>query len=161
MNAIELLEGQHRQVEDLFDQLREAETPREKERLFTELADKLAVHTTIEERHFYPSVKSKETEAILAESVEEHLTAKRILSDLLDIDASDDSFDPRIKMLREEVSHHVEEEETELFPEVRKLMSEEELEAIGQEMTATQEELLAEGNPRDHVPSETSGPAPL
>jgi hemerythrin superfamily protein len=159
MNAIDLLEGQHRQVEDLFDQLREAETPLEKERLFTELADKLAVHSTIEERHFYPSVKDKETEAILVESVEEHLSIKRILADLLDLDPSDDSFDPRIKMLREEVVHHLEGEEGELFPEVRKLMSEEELEAIGQDMAATQEELIAEGNPREHVPSETSAPA--
>src|SRR3954451_25396658 len=123
MNAIDMLEEQHREVEDLFDQLREAETPKEKERLFTEVADKLAIHATIEERHFYPSVKAKETEALLLESVEEHLPVKRILADLMETDAGDDSFDPRIKLLREEVSHHVEEEETELFPEVRKLMS--------------------------------------
>src|SRR5205085_623906 len=104
MNAIELLEGQHRQVEDLFEQMKEAETAREKERLFTDIADKLAVHATIEERHFYPAVKAKETEAILRESVEEHLTVKRTLADLLDMDAGDESFDAKIKILEEEVS---------------------------------------------------------
>src|SRR6185369_7360153 len=108
MNAIELLEGQHREVEDLFEQMKEAETDKEKERLFTDIADKLAVHATIEERHFYPSVKAKDTESILLESVEEHLTIKRTLAHLLDMDAGDEAFDAKIKVLEEEVSHHVE-----------------------------------------------------
>jgi len=154
INAIDLLEGQHREVEKLFAKLEKANGDA-KERLFTEIADKLAIHATIEERHFYPAVKEKRTEDILLESLEEHLGIKRVLADLLAIEVDDETFDAKAKVLKEQVEHHVEEEEDDLFPKVKKLLDEETLIAIAQQMTATQEELLAQGAPRKAVPSET------
>ena len=154
LDAIDLLEAQHREMEDLFERLENASGDR-KQRVFTEIADKLAIHATIEERDFYPTVKAKRTEAILLESLEEHLGIKRVLADLLAIDVADETFDAKAKVLKEQVEHHVEEEEADLFPKVRKILDDETLIALAQQMTATQEELVADGSPREAVPSET------
>jgi hemerythrin superfamily protein len=160
IDAIELLEQQHREVEELFEELEETSGVR-KRRQFLEIADKLAVHATIEERDFYPAVRATKTEAILLESLEEHLGIKRVLADLLAVDVDDDTFDAKVKVLKEQVEHHVEEEEDELFPKVRQLLDKEMLIAIAQQMIATQEELIAEGMPRAAVPSETKHAAEL
>src|SRR5437868_428211 len=132
MNAIDLLESQHRDVEDLFSEIEEAKNADAKTELFEQLADSLATHAAIEEHHFYPAVRAKRTEDILLESLEEHLGIKRILADLMKTDASDETFDAKIKVLKEQVEHHVEEEEGELFPKVKKLLSAEELDALAQ-----------------------------
>jgi hypothetical protein len=161
MNAIEMLEAQHREVEELFAELENAPSTREKDELFLRIADKLAIHAAIEEHQFYPSVKAKRTEDILLESLEEHLAIKRVLADLLETDASDESFRAKIKVLKEEVQHHVGEEEDELFPKVRKILSNAELTMIAEEMLAEQEELEEAGEPRNAIPSETSHAAPV
>jgi len=161
MDAIELLESQHRKVEDLFSKIESADDLSEKEALFNQLADDLAIHTSIEEHQFYPAVKARQTEDLLLESVEEHLGIKRALADLLEIDAADKTFDAKIKVLKELVAHHAEEEEDELFPKVRKLLDDDILEALGQEMTAAQVELEEKGSPREAVPSEIEVPAAI
>src|SRR3954466_6506700 len=71
MNAIEMLEEQHRDVEDLFEEIEEAEGA-EKQEVFAEIADQLVIHSAIEEKHFYPAVKARQTEDLLRESLEEH-----------------------------------------------------------------------------------------
>jgi iron-sulfur cluster repair protein YtfE (RIC family) len=81
--------------------------------------------------------------------------------DLLAVDVDDATFDAKVKVLKEQVEHHVAEEERELFPKVRRLMDEPALIAIAQQMIATQEELIAEGEPRQAVPSETKHAAEL
>jgi hemerythrin superfamily protein len=161
MSAIDLLESQHREVEKLFQKIEKASKGEEKMRLFEEIADKLAVHAAIEEHHFYPAVKEKRTEDILLESVEEHLVIKRTIADLLKLDVGDVQFDPKIKVLKEEVQHHVGEEENDLFPKVKKIMSADELAALEQEMVAEQDELEEEGNPRESIPDETGEAAPV
>src|ERR1700710_2242763 len=124
MNAIDRLESQHSEVADLFSQIEDAGDDADlKGDLFEEIADKLAIHAAIEEHHFYPAVKANRTEDILLEAVEEHLTIKRTLADLLKIDADDKTFDAKIKVLKEEVEHHVEEEESDLFPKVKKILT--------------------------------------
>jgi len=161
MSAIDLLESQHREVEKLFQKIEKASKGEEKMRLFEEIADKLAIHAAIEEHHFYPAVKEKRTEDILLESVEEHLVIKRTIADLLKLDVGDVQFDPKIKVLKEEVQHHVGEEENDLFPKVKKIMSADELAALEQEMVAEQDELEEEGNPRESIPDETGEAAPV
>jgi len=161
MDAIEMLMSQHKEVDGLFAEIEAATSDNVKARLFEQLADKLAVHATIEEKHFYPAVKAKRTEDILLESLEEHLGIKRVLADLLAVEATDDTFDAKLKVLKEQVEHHVEEEQTDLFPKVKKLLDSETLMAIAQEMTATQEELLEAGEPRNAVPGETASPAEI
>jgi hemerythrin superfamily protein len=160
-NALDMLESQHREVEDLFEKLEKADRGERKQKLFTQIADKLAVHASIEEVAFYPAVKAKRTEDILLESLEEHLGIKRVLSDLIDLDADDETFDAKAKVLQEQVEHHVEEEEGDLFPKVKKIFDEETLVAIAQQMAELQEELLAKGNPRLAVPGQTDEAAPL
>jgi hemerythrin superfamily protein len=162
MNAIDLLESQHSEVADLFSQIEDAGDDADlKGDLFEELADKLAVHAAIEEHHFYPAVKAKRTEDILLEALEEHLQIKRSLADLLETDPSDETFDAKMKVLQEEVEHHVEEEESDLFPKVRKLFDKEQLEAIGQEMSAEQAELEEKGQPHKMIPAETEHAATI
>lgn len=153
MDAIEMLKAQHRQVEQLFKQCQEA-SGSAKRRLFLELADMLAVHAAIEEQHFYPAVKAQRTKEILAESLEEHLAMKRTLSDMLRTEVTDPTFDAKLKVLEEEVTHHVGEEESDLFPKVKRLLNADQLEGIGQEMTATAVELV-DAEPRNQVPEET------
>jgi len=161
MNAIKMLKRQHREVEALFKQLEKARSARPRQKAFYEIADKLAVHAAIEEQHFYPSVNRRTTEELLLESVEEHLGIKRVIADLLDLEANDPTFEAKAKVLKDLVAHHVEEEEETLFPKVEKLVKAEELDAIGEEMASTMEDLLESGNPRDAVPSETEHAATL
>jgi len=161
MNAIDLLKSQHREVSKLFSKIEKTEDASDKSELFNEIADKLAVHAAIEEHHFYPAVKAKRTEDILLESLEEHLGIKRVIADLMEVDAEDETFDAKVKVLKEQVEHHVEEEESDLFPKVKRLFDKDQLEAMGQEMSAEQAELEAEGEPRRSVPSETGHPASI
>lgn len=148
MNAIDLLESQHREVEDLFAELAQAEDVELKAAAFDELADKLAIHSSLEEHQFYPAVKAKQTEVVLLESLQEHVTIERLLADLLETDVEDDRFDAQMHALRRAVERHVMEEEGELFPEVRRLFTESRLQEIGQAMTAEEDELMGQGAPR-------------
>lgn len=161
MNATDLLESQHREVEDLFEKIASADDDDDKEALFDELADNLAIHAAIEEHQFYPAVMSRRTEDILLESLEEHLAVKRVLADLLDTAVGDPTFNAKMKLLKETVSHHVREEENDLFPKVKNIFDEEELEALGDDMEAEQEQLLSEGEPRKLVPQETGHAASI
>ena len=160
MNAIDLLKSQHRDVERLFSKIDNARGAKSKQTIFETLADSLAAHATIEEHQFYPAVRAKRTEDILLESLEEHLGIKRVLADLLKISADDETFDAKIKVLKEQVEHHVDEEETDLFPKVKKILDKAELEALGETMSAEFKKLEA-GRPRDAVPSETKQAASL
>lgn len=161
MNAVKMLKQQHREVEKLFKEFEKAKAAGPKRKAFDQIADALAVHAAIEERHFYPGVKQKQTEEILFESVEEHLEIKRTIANLMALETIDETFEAKVKVLQEDVEHHVEEEEQELFPMVEKLLDAETLEALGAEMEETQDELVSEGNPRDAVPDEIEVAAPI
>src|SRR5262245_43153580 len=109
MHAIEMLKHQHREVEALFNQMHKATSATARRTLCERIGDALAVHAAIEERHFYPSVKENTTEEILLESVEEHLAIKRVLADLLQTDAGDETFTAKCKVLEDEVERHIDE----------------------------------------------------
>lgn len=160
MGAIEMLKTQHREVEKLFTKFEALGESAEKgkQRVFNEIADALAMHASIEEKHFYPAVKAKRTEDILLEALEEHLSVKRIIADLLELEPSDETFDAKVKVLKEQVEHHVEEEESDLFPKVKKILSAAELTGLEQQMEKTMQ-ALEKGEPRNAVSRET-GAAP-
>jgi len=101
------------------------------------------------------------TEELLEEAVEEHLSIKRLIADLLEMDPAEAQFDAKIAVLKEQVEHHVEEEEGDLFPKVRKLLSADELEDLGVVMEDLAEELKEGGAPRAAVPAETGEAASL
>ena len=160
MDAIELLKTQHQEVKGLFKRIEKAEED-EKQDLFEQLADALAVHAAIEEKHFYPATKNARTEELLQEAVEEHLSAKRLIADLMEMSPEEPQFDAKVTVLQEQIEHHVGEEEKELFPKVRKMLGKEELEDLGVVMEDMAEELKASGSPRESVPAETGSAAPL
>jgi len=161
IDVLELLAEQHQEVDELFEAIENGDG--DKETLFQELADKLAAHSTIEERIFYPSVMAEDTEEQLHEAVEEHLSVKRLIADLLSLDpeADADEFDAKISVLKEQVSHHAhEEEEKKLFAKLRKSLSMDERAALGNECLALFEELIPM-EPRRNVPAETAEAAAL
>jgi hemerythrin superfamily protein len=159
MIATDMLKKQHREVSGLFKEFEKAKTAAARRKIFEQIADALAIHASIEEKHFYPAVKKQATEDMLLEAVEEHLGIKRVIADLLKTDANDESFQAKAKVLKEEVEHHVGEEEDELFPKVEKLFDDDRLEEIAAAMQETADELASEGEPRLAVPSETEEPA--
>ena len=161
MKATKFLGQQHREVEALFKQLDKAKSAEPRRMLFDKIADALAIHAAIEERHFYPALQDEVTDGTLLESLEEHLAIKRVIADLLGLEGDDPTFLAKVKVLKDEIEHHVEEEETGLFPKVERLFDEETLEALAEEMEETANELREDGNPRAAVLSETAYAAPL
>jgi hemerythrin-like domain-containing protein len=160
MDAINLLKEQHQEVKELFEQLEQTKDDDEKQALFQELADNLAAHATIEEKIFYPAAYAKKTKELLTEAVEEHLAMKRLIADLLGMLPDHENFDAKIKVLKEQVEHHVEEEEGKLFKAVRQELSAEELKKLGVEMNELFDEEMA-GGPSEAVPAQTEEAAPL
>lgn len=161
MNAIDLLTRQHRELETGMKRLADAGMPAFDPRGFAAAADELTVHISSEEQVFYPAVKARRTEDILLESLEEHLSLKRLLADLLALDPQETTFEPKFKVLREQMEHHHKEEEDNLFPKVRKLLDETALRRLGEEMLALQQGLQREGSPREAVGEQTDQAATL
>jgi hemerythrin-like domain-containing protein len=163
MNAIDLLKQQHRDVEDLFEEFEGAGEGAKKtrERLCREISDQLAVHAEVEEKLFYPEAKQENTEELLRESVEEHLQIKRMIADVLEGGPEDEQFEAKMTVLKEEVEHHVKEEEEELFPKVKKACSKEELDDLGTRMQEMARQLEAEGEPSAKIPGQTDAPSQI
>ena len=160
LDATKLLKNQHDEVKALFSRFEKADDDARRQELFEEIADALAAHSEIEEKIFYPSVYVGPLKEKLDEAVEEHLAAKRVIADLLKLEPDDKEFDAKMKLLQEEIEHHVEEEEGELFPKVRKNFDSAELETMGQQM-AEMFAQLEKKEPRLSVPSQTGHAAPL
>jgi len=133
---------------------------RTRARLFPEAADALTAHVTVEEKHFYPAVRAHQTEGILLESLEEHLSLKRLLADLLALDVSEPAWEAKLHVLEEQLEHHHKEEETHLFPQVEKTFSRDELRELGDAMSRELEALRA-ARPAQRVYGETREAAPL
>jgi hemerythrin superfamily protein len=160
MNATDLLKKQHEEVQQLFQEFEQAEDEEGKRLAFEQIADALAAHATIEEKLFYPAVYMGDLKDDLQEAVEEHLSVKRVIADLLEMNVEEEEFDAKMIVLKEQVEHHVEEEESELFPKVRRNFESQELEALGAEMEAMFNE-LKEQEPREETPNQVERAAPL
>jgi hemerythrin superfamily protein len=161
MNAVDLLIEQHHQIESRMKQLLGAERPADRAALFAQVGDHLTVHIASEEQVFYPAVKAARTEDVLLESLEEHLSLKRLLADLVALDVDDKTFEPKFEVLKEQTEHHHREEEDDLFPKVRRMLDEPRLDALGDEMMLLQKTLRRAGDPRENVAGETDRAAPL
>ncbi|MBC8108106.1 MAG: hemerythrin domain-containing protein, partial [Anaerolineae bacterium] len=110
MDAIKLLIDQHRKLESLMKAAVEASGPKARSAALVRVGDDLTKHLTSEEDLFYPAVKAKRTEDILLESLEEHLSLKRLLADLLALDPAAETWEAKFKVLKEQSEHHHEEE---------------------------------------------------
>lgn len=142
-DAIAFLEKQHREVEQMFAQFEKASSDGRKLELVQKLAVALKAHTQIEEEIFYPEARrATGDEDGINEAVVEHQAAKQLLAEIESMAPGDELYDAKVKVLSEEIEHHVEEEEKELFPECRK--SDMDLSGIGKQMQARFKELSAE-----------------
>src|SRR5881392_3898519 len=134
MDAIEILVTQHRALEALLGEVLEAADEASMNARFARAGDELTTHLSAEELIFYPAVKARRTEDILLESLEEHLSLKRLLADLVEMDPSEKAFEPKFKVLMEQTEHHHKEEEENLFPKVNKLLDHAHREELGKQM---------------------------
>jgi hemerythrin-like domain-containing protein len=146
MNAFTLLKKDHEKVAGLLDKL-EATTERAlktREELFTQLKSELDIHAEIEEKIFYPVLeKADETRDITLEAFEEHRLVKQLLGELEAGAKDDEQWTAKFTVLKENIEHHVEEEEGEMFKKARKVLSEEEIETLGTRMEKAKSEQKA------------------
>jgi hemerythrin superfamily protein len=142
--AIEMLNSDHRKVEDLFRQFEQLKEDEDDSRvaIAQQICAELTVHAQVEEDLFYPWVRENvgETDSI-AEAEVEHATAKRLIAEIEPVGAPDEAYDAKVKVLSEYIKHHVKEEENEIFPAVAG--NADELDELGQEMAARKAELTA------------------
>ena len=137
MNAFQLLKEDHQKVSGIFQQLEPTTERAEKTRteLFAKLQEELDIHAQIEESIFYPSIKqAAETREIVLEGFEEHHVIKTLLGELAGMPVDTEQWAAKLKVLQENVEHHVEEEEGEMFQKARDVLSEEQINQLGADM---------------------------
>jgi len=155
MDPFELLKTDHRKVAQLFDEL-EAARGATKLSVFRQIRDELELHAQIEETIFYPALeKPEETHDLTLEAYEEHKVLKTLLAELDGAASADDEWQAKAKVLRENVEHHVDEEEKELFDKADDALSDEELENLGNRMAA---EKKRQGKPVDMANADDDKP---
>src|SRR5215218_6515756 len=110
-DAIALLKQDHRTVEELFEKFEKASGDGRKQKLATQICLELSVHAEIEEEIFYPACEGKVDEDLLKESYVEHDGAKVLIAEIMNGGPGDEYYDAKVKVLQEEIEHHVKEEE--------------------------------------------------
>lgn len=145
LDALALVIAQHDQIDQLIALLEDdALLPARKPAILRALADIVGAHVLMEEQLFYPAVRARQAEDILLDAVAEHRAIQRVLAELRELRLADPRFEVQLAVLKEELQHHArEEEEQVLFPEVRRLFSEEELAQLGHDMHALFDRALA------------------
>jgi hemerythrin superfamily protein len=167
MDAIALLNQDHEAVEQLFRQFEKLteRAHKSKQKIARKVIRELAIHAAIEEMLFYPAVRTaalkatvrtlKEAGDTVLESLEEHHVVKWTLSELEKMKPEDERFDAKFTVLMESVRHHVEEEQDELFPKVRRLLGKDVLEKLGERMEKAK--TLAPTRPHPRAPDQPPG----
>jgi hemerythrin superfamily protein len=133
MNALTLLKQDHNNVDQLFARFEQSDDPIEKRQIVDKVIEHLSVHAVIEEEFVYPAARKaiEEATGLVLEALEEHHLVKVTLWELEKMAPTDERFDAKMTVLIESVRHHVEEEENELFPQIREAMTQEELDELG------------------------------
>ena len=145
MNAFDLLEQDHREVEEWFDEYDELEDNDDgrKSGLAEKICLALKVHAQIEEEIFYPQAReATKDNDLLDEAVVEHATVKNLVAEIEEMEVGDDLYDAKVRVLGEMVKQHIKEEEDELFPEVQSAKVD--IDALGKELAQRKEELMSE-----------------
>lgn len=143
-NALELLEEDHRKVEEMFDEFDELEDDdKRRGQLVKQICRELTVHSQIEEEIFYPRAReATKDDELIDEALVEHESVEHLIEEIEDMEPGEDLFDARIRVLEEMVKRHIQEEEEELFPELASAGMD--VEAVGQELAKRKQELMAE-----------------
>jgi hemerythrin superfamily protein len=143
-DAVALLKADHEKVAGLFASFEKASGDGKKQKIAEEICMELTVHATIEEEMFYPACEGKVEEDLLKEAYVEHDGAKVLIAEIEAGGPSDEFYDAKVKVLGEQIEHHVEEEEARvegLFSQARKAGVD--MDALGEEMAARKAELIA------------------
>ena len=146
-NAFDVLEQDHREVEEWFDEYDELKDSDEDRK--AELAEKiclaLKIHAQIEEEIFYPRAReATKDDDLIDEAIVEHATVKNLIAEIEEMDVGEELFDAKVRVLGEMVKRHIREEEEELFPELQSAKVD--LDAVGKELAERKEELMSEMN---------------
>jgi hemerythrin superfamily protein len=142
-DAIALLKDDHRTVEELFEQFEKASGDGRKEKLAKQICIELTVHAQIEEEIFYPACEGTVEKDLLEEAYVEHDAAKLLIEQIQAGGAGDDFYDAKVKVLKEEIEHHIEEEEKRMegvFAQARK--GGVDMDALGEQLSARKAELM-------------------
>lgn len=148
MDALQLLTADHNRVRGLFTRFKaahEAEDTDQAQVLATTIMHELEVHTTIEEEIFYPAVTdlSEDVHETVVEGIEEHHVVKTLMEEIKELEPSDEHWVAKMTVLIENVEHHAEEEESDLFPDVRSEAEDGFLESLAERLEARKRELGA------------------
>jgi hemerythrin-like domain-containing protein len=145
MNAIELLTSDHREIKDLLSEL-ESTTERgvaTRSDLFEKIRRNLTVHEVIEEEIFYPTLKQHpKAKEIVLEGIEEHDVVNILMGELENTPFDDETWGPKAKVMQENIEHHIEEEEGDMFKKARQVFDAEELKQLGAAMEERKAEAL-------------------
>lgn len=145
MDILDIIKADHRQVETLFSEIESTENPQKLYECFNQLYQALNVHVEVEEQTFYPAIRNcQDVDKLVDEAHKEHNQAKQILEDVSSFSPTSTEFKAKIRDLKQAVQHHVEEEENEIFPQVRKCMNEQEREKLGNEFEAAKSKVESE-----------------
>jgi hemerythrin superfamily protein len=148
MDALKLLTADHNRVRGLFTRFKEAEESDDMDTalaLKAQIVEELEVHTTIEEEVFYPEVRdvSDEVRDLVVEGLEEHHVVKNLIAELRGLPVEDEHWAAKVKVMIENVEHHAEEEESDMFPLLRTAMGDDALEALADRLEARKAQLGA------------------
>ncbi len=148
MQALDLLIADHNRVRGLFAKFKEAHEAEDQTAMLEcagKIMDDLVVHTTIEEEIFYPAIRedTEEMGEVVDEGVQEHHVAKTLMEELGQVEPGGDEWVAKMSVLMENVEHHAEEEETELFPEVRSSFDDDSLTALAEQLELMKAQLGA------------------
>jgi hemerythrin superfamily protein len=145
MDGLEMLEKDHQRVEKLFKDFEEAgdQAYKTKQGIAEKVIEELTVHSEMEEQILYPFAQQQveNAEENVRESFEEHHVVEELMKEIGGMDPEDEQFDAKVTVLMENVRHHIEEEEGELFPKIRKALGTERLEELGERMQAVRSSL--------------------
>src|SRR3954471_24084025 len=159
MDAVTLLRNDHKTVEGLFKRFEKAgpNAHKTKQDLVEKIIEELSVHAAIEEQVLYPAAREADPddEDLVLESLEEHHIVKWVLSELDGMSPTDERFTAKVTVLIENVRHHVEEEEGDLFPALRKTMKRKELEELAVAMEKAKK--VAPTHPHPRAPDTPPG----
>jgi Hemerythrin HHE cation binding domain len=147
MNAMELLKQDHEKVKKLMEEI-DSTTERgvkTREELFAKFKQEMSIHEQIEEQIFYPRLTEQaKTKEIALEGYEEHNVVDVVIAEIENVPYDDEHWGAKFTVMKENVEHHIEEEEGEMFKLARQALEKDELEELGERMEAMKKELQAQ-----------------
>ena len=145
MDALQLLTEDHDHVKKMLEELDDTteRAIKTREQTFAELQSELEVHEAIEEEIFYPALKEhSKTRDIALEGYEEHHVVDTVIAEMGNVPVSDETWTAKFAVMKENLEHHIEEEEQDMFPKARKVFDQQELDQLGERMATRKEALL-------------------